>query len=91
MRIISTCSPLTTVVLKDSVGLCGIVDFGGPRCLSLAGLARVPHCDGALFSYAETMTCSFTDGEKVAASLSQASLTVNNSLFHLDLSPCSFV
>lgn len=50
-----------------------------------------PHCDGAELIMLKTMICSFTDGEKVAASLSQASLTVNNAFFHLDLSPCSFV
>lgn len=82
---------LTTTILKDSVGLCGIIDFGGPRCLSLADLALYPIVTEHFLIILETLICSFTDGEKVAASLSQASLTVNNSLFHLDLSPCSFV
>lgn len=91
MRILLTCFPLTIMILKDSVGLCGILDFIGPRCLSLTELALYPIVTEHFFTYAENRICSFTDGEKVAASLSQASLTVNNSLFHLDLSPCSFV
>lgn len=35
---------LTTAVVKkkNSVSLCGILDFGGPRCLSLAELALYP-------------------------------------------------
>lgn len=32
----------TAVVKKKIVSLCGILDFGGPRCLSLAELALYP-------------------------------------------------
>lgn len=91
MRIISTCSPLTIKIPKYSVGLCGILDSEGPRCLSLAELALYPIVTEHFLIILNTRICSFTDGEKVAASLSQASLTVNSSLFHLDSSPCSFV
>lgn len=68
-------------ILKDSAGLCGILDFRGPRCLSLAELALHPIVTEHFLILLKMMICSFTDGETVAASLSQASLTVNYSLF----------
>lgn len=81
----------TTAVVNNSVGLCGILDFGSPRCLSLAELALYPIVTEHFLLLLRIIACSFTYGENVATSLSQTSLTVNYLLSHLDLSPCSSV
>lgn len=73
----STCSPLTTTALKDSVGLCGILDFGGPRCLSLAELAPASHCDGALFNCVENNDMFF---HRWGESCSQSKSSIFDSL-----------